>query len=414
MHIVFFEDDKFANFEPLSLSHPVFTLLCGTSKIYLKWIKALKPRGVSFVCRHYLSRILETESKAVKGHDKPSDFVFINGRFLPTRDTIASLKKLETGQSLISGDALLAFRINLESREDLTGRLGLLYQSDILRDIRSSLTEKKIKAKAVNYLWDLVNINSELIELEFKDFKAESTRSGRANPKANLINRARIFIGPGVVISPQVTIDASGGPIIIERGTVVEPLTFIKGPAYIGPDCRLVGGKIREGCSIGPVCRVGGEVEETIMLGYDNKYHEGFLGHAYLGEWVNLGAMTTNSDLKNNYSQISVHVNGKSVDTDQLKVGCFIGDHTKTGIGTLLNTGISIGFSCNLYGGTLFTDQYINSFSWGTPGNLVEYKLDKACETAAASMKRRKISFGGIHRRLFSDIHGLAKWPGNI
>jgi hypothetical protein len=124
--------------------------------------------------------------------------------------------------------------------------------------------------------------------------------------------------------------------------------------------------------------------------------------------------MTTNSDLKNNYSQISVHVNGKSVDTDQLKVGCFIGDHTKTGIGTLLNTGISIGFSCNLYGGTLFTDQYINSFSWGTPGNLVEYKLDKACETAAASMKRRKISFGGIHRRLFSDIHGLAKWPGNI
>jgi UDP-N-acetylglucosamine diphosphorylase/glucosamine-1-phosphate N-acetyltransferase len=414
MDIVFFEDDKYANFDPISLAHPVFTLLAGTSKIYAKWIRALKPSGVSFVCRPYLARVLESETKILKRQVRPSEFTFINGRLLPSSDVVSRLKALKPGQSLVTDDILLAFKISLESREDLTGRLGLLHQSEILSDIGNSLNAKQIKATVVNHLWDLVNINGELINSEFKDFSIRSRKQGRANPKANLIKRERIFLGPGAVISPGVTIDASEGVVIIERGTVIEPLTYIKGPAYIGPDCKIVGGKIREGCSLGPVCRVGGEVEETIMLGYCNKYHEGFLGHAYLGEWVNLGAMTTNSDLKNNYGPISVTVGDKTVDTGQLKVGCFIGDHTKTGIGTLLNTGISIGFSCNLYGGTLFTDRAIKSFSWGTPGNLVEYRLDKACETAEASMSRRNVRIGDLHRRLFTDIHGLAKRPENV
>jgi UDP-N-acetylglucosamine diphosphorylase / glucose-1-phosphate thymidylyltransferase / UDP-N-acetylgalactosamine diphosphorylase / glucosamine-1-phosphate N-acetyltransferase / galactosamine-1-phosphate N-acetyltransferase len=144
------------------------------------------------------------------------------------------------------------------------------------------------------------------------------------------------------------------------------------------------------------------------MLGYGNKYHEGFLGHAYLGEWVNLGAMTTNSDLKNNYTEISVMVGEQSVETGRIKVGCFIGDHTKTGIGTLLNTGISIGFSCNLYGGDLFTDKKVKSFSWGTPGELVEYKIEKAIQTASSSMRRRNVEFTTLHERLFSDIAKLS------
>ncbi len=118
--------------------------------------------------------------------------------------------------------------------------------------------------------------------------------------------------------------------------------------------------------------------------------------------------MTTNSDLKNNYTEIAVNVNGNPVETGRIKIGCFIGDHTKTGIGTLLNTGISIGFSCNLYGGALFTDKSIMSFSWGTPGNLVEYKLEKALQTAASSMRRRNVEFGPLHERLFSDVFGLS------
>jgi UDP-N-acetylglucosamine diphosphorylase/glucosamine-1-phosphate N-acetyltransferase len=409
MNIVFFEDDKALDFEPLALSHPVYSLLFGCSKIYEKWVKALKPRRCSFVCRPYLSRTLESEGKGIKEPSGPSDFIFINGRFLPGNDAVSHIKSLRAGHSLASDDSLLAFRIDLESRPDLTGLLGLLHQSDVLLKIRSTFHEKSIKARSVNYLWDLVNINGDLISSEFKTFKTKAGNKGRINLRSGLIRKGNIFVAPGVEIAPQVVIDATHGPVIIERGTVVEPLTFIQGPCYVGPNCRIVGGKIREGCSFGPVCRVGGEVEKTIMLGYCNKYHEGFLGHSYLGEWINLGAMTCNSDLKNNYGQIAVTVNGIDIDTGQIKVGCFIGDHTKTGIGTLLNTGMTIGFSCNLYGGGLFTDRAIPSFSWGTPGNLVDYRLDRAMETAAASMNRRDVAFSEVQRKLFEAVHGLAK-----
>jgi UDP-N-acetylglucosamine diphosphorylase/glucosamine-1-phosphate N-acetyltransferase len=412
MNIIFFEDDKALNFEPISLSHPVYTLLAGTSPLYAKWLKTLKPKEYSFLSRPHLAPMLEAQSGRQVNNPGKADSLFINGRLLPTKDTIAAAKKLAPGYSLRSSDTLLAFRLEPLHRLFSLENLNRLYDTETLNRFKNSLKSIQIASGVVSYLWDLVNMNGDLIVSEFSSFKIKSKKQGRANPKANLIKRDRIYIGPDVVIGAGVTIDASEGPVIIERGTAVEPLTYIKGPVYIGRDCRIVGGKIREGCSFGPVCRVGGEVEEAIMLGFDNKYHEGFLGHAYLGEWVNLGAMTTNSDLKNNYGTIAVNVNGDSIDTGQLKVGCFIGDHTKTGIGTLLNTGISIGFSCNLYGGTLFTDRAIPSFSWGTPGNLVEYRLDKARETAAASMKRRSAQFTELHGKLFAEIQRLAKPRG--
>jgi UDP-N-acetylglucosamine diphosphorylase/glucosamine-1-phosphate N-acetyltransferase len=411
MNIVFFEDHEAWNFEPLAFSHPVYMLLSGTSKIYSKWLQGIRSKDHSFLCRPHLAPLLEYESKKPVNRANAEDSLFINGRFLPSKNALKAVKNLEPGQSLSSNDALLAFRIGPGGAHSIHEHLLRLFEPDAIEKVKGSLKEIKILAGVVNHLWDLVAINSEFIAGEFDRFKAKSPGRFKVHSKACLIDKDNIFLGPGVEIGPQVVIDAADGPVIIESRTVVEPLSFIKGPAYIGPDCRIVGGKIREGSSLGPVCRVGGEVEETIMLGYCNKYHEGFLGHAYLGEWVNLGAMTTNSDLKNNYSNISVVINGKAINTGRLKVGCFIGDHTKTGIGTLLNTGISIGFSCNLYGGTLFTERSIQSFSWGAPGNLVEYRLDKAAETAAASMKRRNVQFTDAHRLLFESIRGLAKQP---
>ena len=139
-------------------------------------------------------------------------------------------------------------------------------------------------------------------------------------------------------------LDAEHGPIYLDEGAVVHPFTRIEGPCYIGQNSVLFGCKCRAGNSIGPMCRVGGEVESTILHGYSNNYHDGFLGHAYVGEWVNLGAMTTNSDLKNDYSEISVVLDGKvSVPTGETKLGALIGDHVKTSIGTLFNTGAYVG-----------------------------------------------------------------------
>jgi UDP-N-acetylglucosamine diphosphorylase/glucosamine-1-phosphate N-acetyltransferase len=222
-----------------------------------------------------------------------------------------------------------------------------------------------------------------------------------------IIEPESVFISHEAAGAPSVVIYGTEGPVIIDDNVSVEPYTFIQGPVYIGPSSRLTGGRIRGGCSFGPMCRIGGEIEESIMLGYCNKYHEGFLGHSYLGEWINLGAMTTNSDLKNNYAQIKVAVGGEVVDTGRIKAGCFIGDHSKTGIGTMLNTGICIGFSCNLYGSGLYAESRIKSFSWGMPGNFTEYRLDKAIQTARAVMSRRGVEFSTSHESLFSDVERI-------
>jgi hypothetical protein len=160
---------------------------------------------------------------------------------------------------------------------------------------------------------------------------------------------------------------------------------------------------------LGPGCRIGGELESSIVQGWTNKYHSGFIGHAYLGEWINLGAMTTNSDLKNDYGPVKVSKDGKEFSTGQMKVGSFIGDHTKTGIGTLLNTGIQIGFSANLYGGTLFEQKLIPSFAWGKPGRMVPYKVDKAIEVAKAVKSRRGKKLDEAEQKLFKRIYDETK-----
>jgi UDP-N-acetylglucosamine diphosphorylase/glucosamine-1-phosphate N-acetyltransferase len=171
----------------------------------------------------------------------------------------------------------------------------------------------------------------------------------------------------------------------------------------------LVGGRIRSGCSFGPVCRIGGEVEQSIFLGHDNKYHDGFLGHAYVGQWVNLGALTTNSDLKNNYGTVRVEVGGQEIDTGLLKVGSFIGDHVRTGIGTLLNTGISVGFCSNLFGGGMFAQKSIPPFSWGTVGKIDEYQVDQALLTAEQVQRRREVAFSPAQKRLFLELFELSR-----
>jgi len=165
----------------------------------------------------------------------------------------------------------------------------------------------------------------------------------------------------------------------------------------------VVAGKVSSS-SIGHTCRVGGEVEESVFHSYVNKYHAGFIGHSYVGSWVNFGAMTTNSDLKNNYSGIRVTLNGDLIDTGSIKVGSFIGDHTKFGIGTLLTTGINIGVCCNIFGGTLITDKEVPSFSWGDSSGYQKYDVDKAVATANVTVGRRDVELSDQEESLLRKI----------
>ncbi|MFC1617262.1 hypothetical protein ACFL2K_03480, partial [Candidatus Margulisiibacteriota bacterium] len=173
----------------------------------------------------------------------------------------------------------------------------------------------------------------------------------------------------------------------IENGAHLEAFTYIEGPAYIGKNSKILGGKVTA-CSIGHNCKIAGEVSNSIFLSYSNKAHAGFIGHSYICEWVNLGAMTTNSNLKNTYSEIKLNLGKEQVNTNQIFLGAMIGDYVKTGIGTLLNTGSIIGFGSTLFGPNIH-DKYIAPFTWGEKGNYGKHQLDKFFQTAVKMMLRR-------------------------
>jgi UDP-N-acetylglucosamine diphosphorylase/glucosamine-1-phosphate N-acetyltransferase len=206
-------------------------------------------------------------------------------------------------------------------------------------------------------------------------------------------------------VEPGSVFDVTQGPIRLEDGVTVRSHTRLAGPAFVGRDSTILGGVLSE-VSIGPVCKIRGEVECTVVLGYSNKAHDGFLGHAVLGRWVNLGAFTTNSDLKNNYGPVRVGSPSGQRDTGLLKVGCFLGDHVKTGIGTLLNTGTVVGLGSNLFGGAM-PPTYVPPFSWGVGSDLSEYRLDRFLEVARIVLERRGVSLdqemADVFRRIWEE-----------
>jgi UDP-N-acetylglucosamine diphosphorylase/glucosamine-1-phosphate N-acetyltransferase len=202
----------------------------------------------------------------------------------------------------------------------------------------------------------------------------------------------------------MVVADTTRGPIVLDRDAVVTAFTRLEGPCAIGPRTQIHGAKIRAGTTLGPDCRIGGEVECSIVQGHSNKYHDGFLGHAYVGEWVNLGAGTHNSDLRNDYGEIAVTVNGRLVRTGLTKVGCFLGDHTKTGLGALLNTGTNAGVFCNLLPGGLLP-RYVPSFGrWWNDALTDGADLSALLRTAAEVMRRRQVVFTAAHAELYRTL----------
>ena len=200
----------------------------------------------------------------------------------------------------------------------------------------------------------------------------------------------------------------------MDSGARVQAPCRIVGPAYIGRRSLVLGGFL-ENVGIGPVCKVRGEVESTVFLGFANKAHDGFLGHSVVGQWVNLGAMTSNSDLKNTYGTVRVEVDGQMIDTGLTKAGCLLGDHVRTGIGTLLDTGTTLGAGSSLFGGGIMPRD-VPPFSWGGARGLVEHGIDRFLETAARAMARR----GGdltartrsLYRRAFADTAPLRSGKG--
>jgi UDP-N-acetylglucosamine diphosphorylase/glucosamine-1-phosphate N-acetyltransferase len=258
--------------------------------------------------------------------------------------------------------------------------------------------QQTIDGYVLHAIWDCVRYNAPVTEL-----RASKIRHCRTQPKGIIIlgGKKHVYIHANAVVHPGVVLDASTGPVIIDEHACLRPYTTIAGPSYIGPGTIIDRAKITAS-SIGPMCRIGGEVEACIFQGYANKNHEGFIGHSFIGEWVNLGALTTNSDLKNNYGPIRVLIRRTTYETGMTKLGCFIGDHTKTGIGTLIPTGAVIGSFVNFYGGGMMP-RYVADFTWLTRTTQKVHSLDKALETARIVLRRRGRTMTPAYQQAIQD-----------
>ena len=262
---------------------------------------------------------------------------------------------------------------------------------------------------AWKYTWDLVLANPAQLAADFAAAGRSGVEGRIEEPSAIRGSRKDVYVAPGAVVHPMVVIDAEHGPVYLDEGVEVHPFTRIEGPCYVGRNSILLGCKCREGNSIGPMCRLGGEVEESIIHGYSNKYHDGFLGHAYVGQWVNLGALTTNSDLKNDYSSVSIVLDGRTpVSTGSTKVGALIGDHTKTSIGTLLNTGAYLGAMTIIATNGKLLPKFIPSFGWYIEGAVTKgFGKHKLYSTAKIAMSRRKCAWTEADQSLWDAIYEL-------
>jgi UDP-N-acetylglucosamine diphosphorylase/glucosamine-1-phosphate N-acetyltransferase len=254
--------------------------------------------------------------------------------------------------------------------------------------------------------WDLVSKNGAHLEHDF----ALAARKGVGHhhwTTLALVGPAdRLAIHETARIDPYTVFDTTNGPIILGPKVWVQPFTRIEGPCWIGAATQLFRANLRGCVSIGPTCRIGGEVESTIVHGFSNKYHEGFLGHAYVGEWVNLGAITSNSDLRNDYGEVHVPLQGDPIATGQAKVGCFIGDHTRTGMGSMLNTGTAIGVMCNVLPAGILLPKHVPSFTAVLYGRVGPgFALEKLFETARVVMNRRGKTFTEADEQLYATLY---------
>lgn len=382
------EGNDIKSFDPIALTRATFDLRCGILSFRERWLTYIDKID-GFIVRDEIAFTLNTilpVNPAIS-----DDTLVINVASFPSESIVERAIKLAPASALIDeNDRIIAIRTdNMEH----------------LQSLPSSFATERIPMSVVpKGVVELPILDGEWIVWDFERLAKRGVH-GALSQDATLLGDA-LYIAPDATIEPFTLLDAREGPIYIERGAAVLSHSVITGPAHIGRDAVITNAKIREGCSIGERCKVGGEVEESIFQGFSNKAHEGFVGHSYIGEWVNLGALTTTSDLKNNYGVIKYAVApGEARATGLIKVGAFIGDHAKTGIGTLINSGSRIGVSANFYGGGI-APKFTPSFLWGSNADgFAHYNMEKALATVKIVKSRRNQQLTADEDRLLRSIH---------
>jgi UDP-N-acetylglucosamine diphosphorylase/glucosamine-1-phosphate N-acetyltransferase len=400
MRVCLFEDRLVADLEPLTLTRPAFELLCGISTLGAKQRHYFSGSSCAVLVRPHLAGWWRTQAPDIPANDaewlRAGPAVLVNARWLPPAGTFA--RELSPCVGVV-GDAVAFAVLEPEQLSECSPDSI----DDCQETWKAALPRREAGGQLFRFLWEIVDRNGAQIIADFD--AADRLATGRpAVLPAVVGSRDRLRVHPTARLDPMVVADTTQGPVVIAEGAVIAAFTRLEGPCYIGPRCRVHGAKIRAGTTLGPECRIGGEVEASIVQGFSNKYHDGFLGHAYLGEWVNLGAGTQNSDLRNDYDPVSVTVNGRGVHSGRTKIGCYLGDHTKTGLGTLLNTGTNAGAFCNLLPGALLP-KYVPSFaSWWNGTMTDRADLWSLLQTAEKVMRRRGCAFTDVHAEMYRAV----------
>ena len=394
MRVCLFEDRSVLDLEPLSLTRPAFDLLCGLSSLADKQRRYFAAASTGALVRPHLADVCRINSPELAVNDlawlRAGPTVLVNARWLPPAGTAVHF------------EAPCVALVDDEVAYAVLGPEHLVYCSantldDCVATWKATLPHRTAGGRLFRHPWEVVEESPRRAVADWEQAPVEYPPA--AAPLALLGPGHRLAVSPTARVEPFVVADTTQGPVVIGAGAVVTSFTRLEGPCFVGAGTHLLGARVRS-CTIGPHCRIGGEVECSIIQGYSNKAHDGFLGHAYVGEWVNLGAGTQCSDLRNDYGEVRVSVGGVRVRTGQTKVGCFLGDHTKTAIGTLLNTGTSAGAFCQLLPGGLLP-RYLPSFaSWWNGAIADRAEVAALLSTAATVMRRRGKEFTGVHAAL--------------
>lgn len=412
-NLCIFEDTKHRQFLPLTHLRAVYELPCGLGTLLTKAVQYIPHENVILHTRTILKDTLKHRhiNVLINQFTLAGSCLFLNGRALINHTFWDHVELLEGKNYLYLNEeeeVVMAYLSgsHLETMRNLLEK-GAVNSEDIIHAFRLHVLVKKIPVICINYPWELIQYHANALEQDFLRYAGGQIK-GDINPYVFLKNESQIYVEKNTIIEAFSVLDASEGPIYIGQHVHVAPHSYIKGPVMVADHSHILGARI-QGSYVGPSCKIGGEVSMSMFIGHSNKAHEGFIGHACIGEWVNLGALTTNSNLKNNYQEINMVINGHVCHTNSQFMGALIGDHTKTGIGTLFNTGMVIGVGCNLWGGTLFSQSIIPSFSWGTPQGLTIHRIDKMIETAEASMYRRHIMLSEADRILLQNVFDATK-----
>jgi UDP-N-acetylglucosamine diphosphorylase/glucosamine-1-phosphate N-acetyltransferase len=406
--VIIFEDRGFVDLLPLTYWRATFELRCGQDQLIDKIAAALGPAEVSLMVRPELAEVVSERLHLPVNQPVREEALFINGRLMAA-SRIAWPESPAIGLSngsivFIRADAALAAELSSEVWLDAARLAACL---DRHRQRHPERPVELPRYGLIGYPWHLVRGNGVELVRQWECGPGPGIE-GKVYPGAHLLDEKSIRIGAGSKIKPCAVLDAEDGPIVIGRNVTVSPQCTIEGPCFIG-DGSLIqpGAVVREGTTIGPVCKVGGEIDNSIIHAHSNKQHDGFLGHSYLGEWINIAADCINSDLKNTYGEVSVPINGVETPSGEMFVGLTMGDHSKAGINLSFATGSVVGFACNIFV-SHHPARFVPSFSWYTDEGRDPYDAHRGVEVAKKVMARRNVKMTGAEEALFIALPEIA------